>query len=53
MGGAGMDSASERFVHAMSGIEQWLTATHPLPRLNNPEFARRLSEALTAGQIDE
>lgn len=48
-----MDSVSERFVHAMSGIEQWLAATHPLPRLTNPEFARRLSEALTAGHIDE
>lgn len=48
-----MDSVSERFVHAMSGIEQWLAATHPLPKLTNPEFARRLSEALTAGNIDE
>ncbi len=48
-----MDSISERFVHAMSGIEQWLAAQYPISRLTNPEFARRLSEALTDGAIDE
>jgi CBS domain-containing protein len=48
-----MDSISERFVHAMSGIEQWLATRYPLKRLSNPEFARRLSEALTDGTIDE
>jgi CBS domain-containing protein len=48
-----MDSISERFVHAMSGIEQWLAVSYPLPTANRPDFARRISEALTAGVIDE
>jgi CBS domain-containing protein len=48
-----MDSISERFVHAMSGIEQWLAATFPLKHLNNPDFARRLSEAVQLQAISE
>ena len=48
-----MDSISERFVHAMSGIEQWLAAKHPLPRLRDPDFARRLSEALQQQDITQ
>ncbi len=48
-----MDSISERFVHAVSGIEQWLAQRYPMKRLHNPEFARRLSEALQHDDITE
>jgi CBS domain-containing protein len=46
-----MDSISERFVHAMSGIEQWLVGQHPLPKLRDADFRRRLSEALQQGSV--
>jgi CBS domain-containing protein len=48
-----MDSVSERFVHAMSGIEQWLAATYPLRNLSNADFARRLSEALQHKDVSD
>lgn len=46
-----MHTISERFIHAMSGIERWLATEFPLPRLNRPDFGRRLSEALQAGRV--